>query len=212
MSPSLHSDLPPMTLRGQRACRPLYSYLRNPIYITCPDALAPLLENAPFDVLPKAYQARTLEEARGVRRTPFAGNDRGDERRKRRCSSGLSYLGAEDFGPQMTGWSPKFIECPTSSPDVFVRTIRKRQRSASPISTSSSLASPPVSSPCDYMRRREGRVKFPRLSVPFRRRAPSINGVQMVAGVGLFNTCTRRISVFQRNNSFVWVIRPARLL
>lgn len=50
-----------MTLRTQRGCRsPLYAYLLDPIYITSPNTLIPLLEGAYFDTLPELYQGVQL--------------------------------------------------------------------------------------------------------------------------------------------------------
>ena len=75
----------PATLRDQRASR--YSRLQKPIYITHPNILIPLLQDADFDRLPWYYQgefislfmrpaqsptiisARTLEESRTGRET-----------------------------------------------------------------------------------------------------------------------------------------------
>ena len=46
-----------MTLRTQRGCRsPLYAYLLEPIYITSPNTLIPLLQGVCFNRLPELYQ------------------------------------------------------------------------------------------------------------------------------------------------------------
>ncbi|QRV85939.1 hypothetical protein RhiJN_13957 [Ceratobasidium sp. AG-Ba] len=89
------------TLRDQRGCRsPLYSHLKNPIYITSPNALMPLLDNASFGVLPEEYQARTLDEAYNVRQTPFV--QRGCSEpvsRKRRDDSDVPWYDCDNLSP-----------------------------------------------------------------------------------------------------------------
>ncbi|KAH7340831.1 hypothetical protein B0J17DRAFT_766761 [Rhizoctonia solani] len=200
------------TLREQRGIRsPRYPQLRNPIYITQPNTLITLLEDAYFDKLPWYYQARTLEESYTGRETPFVWNHaQAEAKRERhleeqaRCKC-AAHCSPAPLAPtkrlRRVGKSIVFIVKPKDIPK-----FGSRRTISSPLTTPSSLDSP-LPRP-NSVRPKPYSLKMRLPTASFRSK---MTGAQAVAGAGLFTDTVRRIRVFQRGRSFVWVIKPAQM-
>ncbi|CAE6438518.1 unnamed protein product [Rhizoctonia solani] len=167
------------TLRERRGSRSAWVKLRGPLYITRPDILIPLLEDAPYDRLPWYYQARTLEESRTGRKTPFFWNRIRLDSQRARCL---------DPSPpaKKARLADKKVTLVIKREDI----LKFKTRRTAPIRS-------PEPKPVHPDRLRP-KIKLP---AAFRKST----GTQAPAGSGLLKDTTKRIRIFQRGESFVWM-------
>ncbi|KAF8710856.1 hypothetical protein RHS03_01993, partial [Rhizoctonia solani] len=180
------------TLRDQRASRsPRHSKLQKPIYITQPKTLIPLLENADFERLPWYYQARTLEESYIGRETPFVWN----------------YLQADSKQQrdQEEGRCACTVHChPT--PVVAKAKLRHKGKKVVFVVKLKDIPEPTRTTV------RDSEPFTLKIRVPPASLRSTVAGREIAGGVGLFSSTTQRIRSVQRGGSFVWIIKPVRII